>query len=132
MRFLVLARWTKLVIVATVQVAAIKKENNKSALKKRLLKTYAWMFGNAPHNASVKSSIERVNDRGGFGPLTQLMLFYALGSTFRGRIGRPDRRVFVNPNRRAEGRSISLLSKLIALQIGYAMFTNYNEDTGYI
>ena len=89
MRFLVLARWTKLVIVAAVQVAAIKKKrNNKSSAK--ALKTYEWMFGNAPHNASVGNpALRRVNDRGGFGPLTQLMLFYAFGKYVSWTGGRP-------------------------------------------
>ena len=57
-----------------------EKERNKSALKKQFLKAYAWVFGNAPQNATATNlALKGVNDRGGFGPLTQLMLFYAFG-----------------------------------------------------
>ena len=102
-----------------------EKENNKSALKKRLLKAYAWMFGNAPHNASVGNpALRRVNDRGGFGPLTQLMLFYAFGKYVSWTNWATGiERVFVNPNPGEPRAKYSLLSKLIALQIGYAMFS---------
>jgi hypothetical protein len=101
-----------------------EKERNKSALKKHFLKAYAWVFGNAPQNATATNpALKGVNDRGGFGPLTQLMLFYAFGkyvSWTNWATGME--RVFVNPNPGEPRAQYSLLSKLVALQIAYAVF----------
>jgi len=44
-----------------------EKERNKSALKKQFLKAYAWVFGNAPQNATATNpALKGVHDRGGF------------------------------------------------------------------
>ena len=101
-----------------------KKRNKSDALKKQFLQAYAWMFGNAPQSAtSSNPALKRVNDRGGFGPLTQLMLFYAFGKYVSWTNWATGiERVFVNPNPGEPRAKYSLLSKLIALQIAYAIF----------
>ena len=103
-----------------------KANVGKEFYKRQFLKAYAWVFGHAPHSATVGNrALKLVNDRGGFGPMTQLMLFYAFGryvswTNWATGVGR----VFVNPNPGEERAQYSLLSKLIAVQLGFAA---YNE-----
>ena len=91
------------------------------------------MFGNAPHNASVGNpALRRVNDEEGwaFDAVDAFLRVWEV--RFVDELGDRDRAGVCEPEPGRTGAKYSLLSKLIALQIGYAMFSELQRRYRYI